>query len=98
MGRRQLCDSIKRRVAHSAGETAVAAHVAMPLMAGVKEQLERGAASVVELNITDGRIVVVGDTHGQLNDFCWILKVTHASIRSRRAAAVQRTQRSARTT
>ena len=51
----ELCDSIKRRVAHSAGETAVAAHVAMPLMAGVKEQLERGAASVVELNITDGR-------------------------------------------
>ena len=94
----ELCDSIKRRVAHSAGETAVAAHVAMPLMAGVKEQLERGAASVVELNITDGRIVVVGDTHGQLNDFCWILKVTHTSIRSRRAAAVQRTQRSARTT
>jgi len=52
----------------------VAAHLAITLMAGVKEQLEREAASVVELNITDGRIVVVGDTHGQLNDFCWILK------------------------
>jgi hypothetical protein len=91
----ELCDSIKRRVAHSAGETAVAAHVAITLMAGVKEQLEREAASVVELNITDGRIVVVGDTHGQLNDFCWILKVAHASTRSRRAATAPRSRRAA---
>ena len=28
----------------------------------------------MELPLTDGRLVVVGDTHGQLNDFCWILK------------------------
>jgi len=94
----ELCDSIKRRVAHSAGETAVAAHVAITLMAGVKEQLEREAASVVELNITDGRIVVVGDTHGQLNDFCWILKVAHASTRSRRAATAPRSRRAAQRT
>ena len=27
-----------------------------------------------ELQFDTGRLVIVGDTHGQLNDFCWILR------------------------
>ena len=27
-----------------------------------------------ELHFDTGRLVIVGDTHGQLNDFCWILR------------------------
>jgi len=70
----QLLSHTKRRVASEGFETAVPANVAVEILAGARDVLEREASSLVELNITDGRIVIVGDTHGQLNDFCWILK------------------------
>ena len=30
--------------------------------------------NVVDISIAQGRVVVVGDTHGQLADFCWLLR------------------------
>lgn len=53
---------------------AVPGHLAVEVLLGAKAYLEEHASSVVEVSLTEGRIVLVGDTHGQLNDFCWILK------------------------
>lgn len=37
-------------------------------------QTEVGDNALVEINIKRGRVVIIGDTHGQLNDFLWILR------------------------
>jgi protein phosphatase len=53
---------------------AVPGKLAIELLLGAKDYIEAHASSVVELPLSEGRVVLVGDTHGQLNDFCWILK------------------------
>ena len=53
---------------------AVPGKVAVELLQGARRWLDQTSSSLIELPLTEGRIVVVGDTHGQLNDFCWILK------------------------
>ena len=70
---------IKTSVGHSDGSLlrpAVPQKVVMILLLQMKEHLLREVAdnALVEINIESGRVVVVGDTHGQLNDFLWILR------------------------
>ena len=69
-----LLAHIKEHVVAENLDAAVPAKVAIDLLIAAKGYLEREASSLVELQLTAGRLVLVGDTHGQLNDFCWILK------------------------
>ena len=74
-GMAQLLRHIKAHIARSDSPSpAVPAKLAVALLIGARQRLEETASSLVELSLSEGRIVVVGDTHGQLNDFCWILK------------------------
>ena len=53
---------------------AVPGKMVVDILTGAIAHLEANAGSLVELPLTEGRVVLVGDTHGQLDDFCWILK------------------------
>ena len=70
-----LLQHVKSHVAGGPSKTpAVPAKLCVQLLAAAKAHLEAHGSPLMELPLTDGRLVVVGDTHGQLNDFCWILK------------------------
>ena len=75
----KLLAHIKRVVAADASAAAssrpaVPIQLAVQLMVGVQAQLKRENSALVDVKHTEGRMVLVGDTHGQLNDFCWMLK------------------------
>ena len=46
---------------------AVPGKIAVELLIAARKHLEMHASSLVELSLSDGRIVVVGDTHGQVS-------------------------------
>ena len=46
----------------------------MQILLRIKQVLEAKDESLSELQFDTGRLVIVGDTHGQINDFCWILR------------------------
>ena len=52
--------------------------LALRVLLRAKQRLGRdvGDDAVVDLNFSRGRVVVVGDTHGQLADWLWILRRT----------------------
>jgi hypothetical protein len=40
----------------------------------VKKHLLANVGNLVDVKLSEGRLVIVGDTHGQLADFCWLLR------------------------
>ena len=61
-------------MAKDAPGPAVPKRVAMQILLRIKQVLEAKDESLSELQFDTGRLVIVGDTHGQINDFCWILR------------------------
>ena len=53
---------------------AIPQRVAMQLLLSIKNELLQRDTNVQEVKLDDGRLVIVGDTHGQLADFCWLLR------------------------
>lgn len=70
----RLTEYIKRHVSECRPGPAVPKRVAMQLLLRIKNQLETLPSNIVDMRLDSGRLVVVGDTHGQLADFCWILR------------------------
>ena len=73
-GATSLLAHIKAHVAKDAPGPAVPKRVAMQILLRIKQVLEAKDESLSELQFDTGRLVIVGDTHGQINDFCWILR------------------------
>jgi len=73
-GAASLLAHIKAHVARDAPGPAVPKRVAMQILLRIKQALQAKDESLSELTFDTGRLVIVGDTHGQLNDFCWILR------------------------
>ena len=59
---------------------AVPAKVVVDMLLGARRWLDESSASLIELPLTEGRIVIVGDTHGQVShpsDPCTIASTYH---------------------
>mmetsp|Transcript_12090 Transcript_12090/g.38810 ORF Transcript_12090/g.38810 Transcript_12090/m.38810 type:complete len:952 (+) Transcript_12090:92-2947(+) len=73
-----LLSHVKRHVAASEGSAAASSaavphRIAMQLLLWARQHFSN-VGNVVDISIAQGRVVVVGDTHGQLADFCWLLR------------------------
>lgn len=78
-----LLTHIKQAVAGGkgvqSGDAPVPQKVVLQLLLWTVQALRRSQqANLNEVNLQAGRLVVVGDTHGQLQDFCWLLR-SHGS-------------------
>ena len=69
-----LLKHVKNHVGADRPGPAVPHKLAMQLMLLTKEHLEQQPKNVTEIKMEKGRLVIVGDTHGQLADFCWLLR------------------------
>ena len=71
-----LVAHVKRHVASGQAGPAVPLKLALRVLLRAKQRLGRdvGDDAVVDVNFSRGRVVVVGDTHGQLADWLWILR------------------------
>ena len=70
-----LLSHIKQAVTRGTCGPAVPQKVATQLLLWTAQALRRSQrANLNEISLQTGRLVVVGDTHGQLADFCWLLR------------------------
>lgn len=73
----ELLQLIKQRVAYpdaSMPQAAVPQKVAMRILLQTKKYLLSSVNNLVDMKLSEGRLIIVGDTHGQLADFCWLLR------------------------
>ena len=73
----ELLQLIKQRVAYpdaSMPQAAVPQKVAMRILLQTKKYLLSSVNNLVDMKLSEGRLIIVGDTHGQLADFRWLLR------------------------